>query len=421
MPFPGRGLDASPHRHHASSPVQQALQPAFLRQRVDTYFRERAVNPVTGGHILKGRLPRPGDILVTSNDYLSIARHPDIVEAQLQTLREMGHGEPRSGVFAFGDAPIRVLEHRFAEAFDAESALVAQSGWCANTGLLQSIADASTPVYIDMFAHMSLWEGVRSAGATPRPFRHNNPDALAKLIERHGPGVVVVDSLYSTDGHVCPLPAMVDAAEAGGCVIIVDESHSLGVYGARGEGMVVEQGLQDRVHFRTASLSKAFAARGGLVLCSERHAEYMRYQSLPAIFSSSMLPHEIAGIDATIRVIQREGFRREKVLGHARRLRARLRAQGYDVGADESQIIALVAGPEHLTIELRDALESRGVFGSVFCDPATPRNRSLIRFTLGADLTPQQVDRIAEVCAEIRPHLSLDQWPCARKGERRVA
>jgi CAI-1 autoinducer synthase len=395
--------------------------PSFVSSRVDTYFRERAVNPVTGTHILKGRVPGPGAVMVTSNDYLSLARHPEIVAAQVQTLRAIGHGEPRSGVFDFGEAPIRVLETHFAQAFASESALVAQSGWCANTGLLQSIADESTPVYVDMFAHMSLWEGVRSAGATARPFRHNNPEALRKLMDRHGPGVVVVDALYSTTGVVCPLLEMVEATEASGSVIVVDESHSLGVYGPRGAGMVVAQGLQDRVHFRTASLSKAFAARGGLVLCSDRLAEYLRYQSLPAIFSSSLLPHEIAGLEATLGVIQRDSARRERVLAHGRHLRARLRAIGYDVGADETQIIALVAGPEHLTIQLRDALEARGVFGSVFCDPATPRNRSLVRFTLGADHDRAEIDRIADVCAEIRPHLTLDQWPGARRQAQQAA
>lgn len=393
----------------------------FMEDRVEAYYRDRALNPVTGTHPLKGRQPRQGDLLVTSNDYLSLARHPEIVEAQLQVLRDVGHGEPRSGVFAFGESPLRMLEKQLAAAMVSEDALVAQSGWCANTGLLQSIADASTPIYIDMFAHMSLWEGVRSAGAVARPFRHNNPEALRKLAAKHGPGVVVVDSLYSTNGEICPLQEMVDAASEAGCVMLVDESHSLGVYGTQGQGLVAEQGLLDRVHFRTASLSKAFASRGGLVLCSSRHAEYLRYQSLPAIFSSGLLPHEIAGLGATTRVIQREGFRREKVLRNGRELRARLRALGYDVGSDDSQIIALVAGPEHLTIQLRDALEARGVFGSVFCDPATPRNRSLVRLTLNADLSQEEVDRIAAVCEQIRPELALEQWPCARRNDRLAA
>lgn len=386
----------------------------FLAERVERYYRERAVNPVTGSHILKGRIPSEDDVLLTSNDYLSLARHPEIVEAQRASLRDEGHGIPRSSVFVFGEAPLRCLEREIAAATQSEDALVTQSGWCANTGLLQSIASPETPVYIDMFAHMSLWEGVKSAGATARPFRHNSVESLRKLIAKHGPGVLVVDSLYSTNGDVCPLTEIVEAGREAGCVIVVDEAHSLGVYGERGEGMVAELGLAEQVHFRTASLSKAYAARGGLILCSERHSEYLRYQSLPAIFSSGLLAHEIAGLRATVRVIVRERYRREKVLRNAVALRTRLNALGYDIGQDATQIIALVAGAEHLTIQLRDALEARGVFGSVFCDPATPRNRSLVRFTLNADLTAEDIERIARVCAEVRGVVDIEQWPQAR-------
>jgi len=395
-----------------SSPA--ACDVSFLAQRVDTYYRERAVNPVTGGHILKGRMPAKGDVLLTSNDYLSLARHPEIVEAQRRALRDEGHGLPRSSVFVFGDSPLRSLERDIAAATQSEDAIVTQSGWCANTGLLQSIASPETPVYIDMFAHMSLWEGIKSAGAPARPFRHNNVESLRKLIAKHGPGVVVVDSLYSTNGEVCPLREVVEAGREAGCVIVVDEAHSLGVYGSRGEGMVAEQGLTQDVHFRTSSLSKAYAARGGLILCSSRNAEYLRYQSLPAIFSSGLLAHEIAGLRATVRVISRERFRRGKVRRNAVVLRTRLRDLGYEIGQDSTQIVALVAGAEHLTIQLRDALEARGVFGSVFCDPATPRNRSLVRFTLNADLTHADLDRIAGVCAEVRSVVDTDQWPQSR-------
>ena len=390
-------------------------EPAFLRERVDTYYRERAVNSVTGGHILKGRIPGAGDLLLTSNDYLSISRHPAIMQAQAETLQSQGHGVLRSSVFLFGETPQRALERALAQAAQAEDAMVTQSGWCANTGLIQSIANAETPVYLDMFAHMSLWEGVHAAGATPRPFRHNRVESLDALIAKHGPGLVIVDSVYSTNGSVCPLAAVVDVATRHGCVILVDESHSLGVFGTAGEGMVAAKGLTQRVHFRTASLSKAFAGRGGLILGSARNVEYLRYESRPAIFSSGLLPHELAGLHATLQVVREASDRRARVLDNARLLRGKLLGLGFDVGQDDSQIISLVPGAEHLTIQLRDALESRGVFGSVFCDPATPRNRSLIRFTINAAHTRAALDRVAAVCAAVRDVVDVDQWPASRK------
>lgn len=398
-----------------SSSSNAQAEPAFLRERVDTYYRERAVNAVIGGHILKGRIPGADDLLLTSNDYLSISRHPAIMQAQTETLNTQGHGVLRSSVFVFGESPQRALERALAQAAQAEDALVTQSGWCANTGLIQSIANGETTVYLDMFAHMSLWEGVHAAGATPRPFRHNRVEALDTLIAKHGPGLVIVDSVYSTNGSVCPLEAVVDVATRHGCLILVDESHSLGVFGAAGEGMVAALGLSDRVHFRTASLSKAFAARGGLILGSARNVEYLRYESRPAIFSSGLLPHELAGLRATLQVVCGAKDRRARVLDNARHLRGRLAGLGYDVGQDDSQILALVPGAEHLTIQLRDALESRGVFGSVFCDPATPRNRSLIRFTINAAHTRAELERVAAVCEEVRDVVDLAQWPESRK------
>ena len=402
------------------TPANPAYTP-HLCDRIERDFIERW-NRVWGGRsLVHGLDAGPDAVRLNGNDYLNVTGHPHIVQAQSAAIRRDGEFVIQSGSFLLETHPVRAFEKRMAHWVGKDDGVLCQSGYAANVGLLQCIADEKTPVYIDMLAHMSLWEGARRAEAPTHAFRHNDVAHLQRLMERHGPGLVIVDSVYSTTGSVAPLVEIVDAAEAAGSMILVDESHSLGVYGPDGAGMVVEQGLHERVHFRTASLSKAFAARGGLVLCSDRLAEYLRYQSLPAIFSSSLLPHEIAGLDATIGVIQRASARRERVRAHGRHLRARLRAIGYDVGADETQIIALVAGPEHLTIQLRDALEARGIFGSVFCDPATPRNRSLVRFTLGADHDRAEIDRIADVCAEIRPHLSLDQWPGARRQAQQVA
>ena len=148
-----------------------------------------------------------------NNDYLSLGNHPSILAAQAETLNTLGHGMLRSAVFLLGDNPVKNLETALGRHMGAEDGLLTQSGWCANTGLIQSIADESTPVYLDMFAHMSLWEGVKSAGATPRPFRHNSADSLDKLIAKYGPGVVVVDSVYSTSGSVSPLAKIVEVGE----------------------------------------------------------------------------------------------------------------------------------------------------------------------------------------------------------------
>ncbi len=332
--------------------------PGFLQGRVNAYYRNRVEGDWRGGHIMKGRTPGGSDLVLTSNDYLSLSTHAEIVEAQVAALRENGRGVLRSDVFRNGEDELGKFETGLAALMGAEDVVTCQSGWNANVGLLQSMANEETPVYLDMYAHTSLWEGVLSAGATARPFKHNDPESLDRMAAKHGAGVVCVDAVYSTSGEIAPLRAMTEVAERHGCVLVVDESHSLGIFGARGEGLVEDLGLSGQVHFRTSSLSKAFAARGGIVAGSARNMEYFRYESRPAIFSSGILPSEAAGFLATLEVIAREDWRRARLQDNAAYLRAGLDALGYNVEASRTQIISLVAGPEENTILLRDALET---------------------------------------------------------------
>lgn len=394
----------------SSSPV-----PDFLRRRIDRYYRDRVQNTWGGGHIMRGRLPSDSAIHLSSNDYLSLSRHPEILRTTSECALQNGNGLLMSGIFLHGENPQLQLEKKFAEFTHAEAGIICQSGWCANTGLIQSIADENTPVYLDMLAHMSLWEGVRSAGATAVMFHHSDPDHLLRQVLKNGPGVIVVDSVYSTNGSLCPLHDIVKIAAAQDCVLVVDESHSLGTHGEHGEGLVVSMGLANRVHFRTASLAKAFAGRAGFIACSERFLDYFKFESLPAIFSSTLLPHEVAGLDATLNVIRKESWRRKKLHANSAYLRQQLDELGYNLSDSESQIISLESGTEQQTIILRDALEKRGVFGSVFCAPATPKNRALVRFSLNSALSHSDLERIVDVCREIRDEVDMANWPSTRR------
>ncbi|EAR21812.1 alpha-hydroxyketone-type quorum-sensing autoinducer synthase [Nitrococcus mobilis] len=389
-------------------------EPAFLKNRVATYYRERVEKTWNGGHIMHGRQPSTDSIVLQSNDYLSIAGHPAILRAQAEAIEQAGNGLLMSAVFLQGSEPQPRLEAEFADYLGSEATVLCQSGWCANVGLIQAIADASVPVYVDMFAHMSLHQGILCAGATARPFRHNDVDHLERQIRRYGPGIVVVDSIYSTTGNIAPLVALTEIGLRHGCVLVVDESHSLGTHGPDGVGLVAACGLADQVHFRTASLAKAFAGRAGLITCSARFAEYFKCTARPAIFSSTLLPHEIAGLHTALRVIRQEEWRRQRLYRNARYLRDELSRLGYNLESD-SQIIGLESGPEPQTIVLRDALESRGIFGSVFCAPATPTNRSLIRLSVNAALCGAQLRRIVNVCAAIREEVDLVSWASTRR------
>ncbi|WP_076999389.1 alpha-hydroxyketone-type quorum-sensing autoinducer synthase [Variovorax sp. KK3] len=389
--------------------------PSFLQDRIERYYQERVRDSWNGGHIMRGRVPGIDALHLSSNDYLSISRHPKIVSATADSVLQHGNGAPMSGIFLHGASPQLELEKRLASFMQAEAGVLCQSGWCANTGLIQAIASSNTPVFADVLAHNSLWEGIRSSGAKPVTIFHNDADHLERQVRRYGPGVVVVDSIYSTNGSVCPLVDFSSVCDVLGCVLVVDESHSLGTHGPRGEGMVASMGLINRVHFRTASLAKAFAGRAGFITCSERFSDYFKFESRPAIFSSTLLPHEIAGLNATLDIVRCEGWRRDLLHSNAGYLRSCLEDFGYNLGNSESQIIALESGSEHQTIALRDALEAKGIFGSVFCAPATPRNRSLMRFSVNAALSKDDLERIARVCRDIRHEVKLTEWPSSRR------
>jgi CAI-1 autoinducer synthase len=389
--------------------------PAFINQRVARFqsdrFRadESALLPVLG---LK---PGPGDLDLKSNDYLALGRQPNVVEAQIQELRNSGSEQMMSAFFLNRESAQWEFEQGLADLLRSESSVLFQSGYQANTGLLQTIAEAGTPVYLDQMAHASLYQGVMAAGADMRPFRHNDVEHLRRQIRAYGPGVVCIDSVYSTNGSLAPICDVLEAAEDLDCALVVDESHSLGTHGPSGAGLVVELGLQDRVHFRTSSLAKAFCGRAGLVACSRRFAHYLRLASLPNIFSSCVLPHELAALSKTLELIRRDDWRRQRLHRSADRLRAGLDALGYNVSASASQIIALEAGTEEKMVQVVLALQARGVFGAAFFAPATAKNRACVRLSLHAGLEEPGLRRILTACADIRDEVGLEHWASTRR------
>jgi CAI-1 autoinducer synthase len=395
---------------------QLSVLPAFVERRINTW-QERYSQLWGGNHLLHGRAPGADAIHLSSNDYLCLSGEREIVEAQAATLMN-NKDLLMSATFLHGDNPQYRLERKMASFLKSEDGVVCQSGWAANVGLIQTLAGPGIPVYLDMMAHASLWEGVNTARAIPIPFRHNDAAHLEKQMQMHGPGIVAVDSVYSTNGSMCPLADILRVTENGGSIIIVDESHSIGTHGPNGAGVVAGLNLQERVHFRTASLAKAFAGRAGFITCSSYFKSYFMSESRPAIFSSCLLNHELEWFNTAIDFIHSMDDRRIRLMETSRQLRTGLSALGYNVGEGGEQIIALEAGPEPQTMILRNAMQELGVFGAVFCAPATPKNRSLMRLTINSGLTDVEIDRILFVCSQIRDKVNLKDWASTRRLQR---
>ncbi|OHV76904.1 hypothetical protein LCM4573_08890 [Rhizobium sp. LCM 4573] len=353
-----------------------------------------------GDHLLRGRQPTPDDIQLMSNDYLCIQGEHSLRHAQARVLQASHADLLMSSVFAHGDTSMARLERAMADYMKAEDSIICQSGWSANVGLIQTIADQNIPVYLDMQAHASLWEGAHAAGAKIIGFRHNDADHAERQLQKSGAGVIVVDAVYSVNGSLCPLVDFVEVAERSGCLIVVDESHSLGTHGPQGAGLTVALGLQDRVHFRTASLAKTFAGRAGLITGSQAFKEYFRVESRPAIFSSGLLEHEYMWFSVALDFIRKAEGRRERLHSLSKQVRSKLIEEGCILADGSEQIIALHAGSEPQALTLRNELQKRGIFGAVFCAPATPKNRCVIRLSMNSALSVTHVGRLIKACVE---------------------
>lgn len=388
-----------------------ATVPAFLDQKIDRFLRKRFFDhPQKPGQAFCYSLeaPQASSLSLQSNDYLSLSDHPHIIQSSIASMQHQASSSIMSPIFVFlhgVPTPISRFENRLARHIGMEAGILCQSGYDANVGLLQAIAQAGQPVYIDQYAHASLWQGVHAAEACAVRFKHNDPEDLRQRLVEHGPGVIVVDSVYSTSGSVCPIARVADLAEEFACAFVVDESHSLGTHGPNGEGLVHSLGLAHRVHFVTSSLAKAFAYRAGFIGCGARYEEFIRFNAFPAVFSSALLDHEVARLDATLDVIVREPDRRERLWRNTRVLRQGLTEVGYDISNGTEQIIGIRGGPILDAVALRDAMEGKGVYGSLFWYPATDWRNAIVRLTVNANLTPQDLARVIGVMKDALPSL----------------
>jgi 7-keto-8-aminopelargonate synthetase-like enzyme len=402
------------HDSAARPKVNPPLSGALLT-RIERDFAPRWNDTWNRRFVLHGSVPGPNAVRLDGNDYLSVTGHPEVVSAHVEAITKGSEFVVQSGVFLLQQHPTRSLEKSICDWIGKEDGFVCQSGYAANVGLLQSIADANTPIYLDALAHTSLWEGAHAARAPAHAFRHNDPDHLDRSMERRGSGIVVVDSVYSTTGAICPLKEMVEVTEKHGGMILVDESHSLGTHGPGGAGLCAELGLTDRVHFISASLAKAVAGRAGFFSAPASMRYYILSSSYPNIFSSCLLPPEVAALRATIGVLRRaekERLRLREVTAYLRRAITEL---GYPIHQGTEQIISLEAGTEPATMLLRDELEKRGVFGAIFCAPATSRNRAMVRLTLNSSLTAAELEHVVNSLREIAPIVKPWEWPIARR------
>jgi CAI-1 autoinducer synthase len=383
--------------------------PTFLQKRLDHYAN--VVMPALSSDkspFFLNVVPNEHSIFVDNNDYLSLANHPEIIEAQISQLR-LQDNSLMSSFFVSGKGPREQFEEQLAQHTNQEASILSTSGWDANTGLMQTIADKETHIYLDRMVHASIYVGAQLSGGIVHVFNHNDADHLERKIREYGTGVVVVDSVYSSIGSVCPLKDIVGISKKYDCVVVVDESHSLGLYGKEGSGLVAELELEDKVDFITASLSKTFCSRGGIITCSSKFKNYFRHNSFPAIFSSVMQNHEASRFIKTLEIIKKDNWRREQLHKNTTYLHHHLDHMGFNTEVSSSPIISLEVNNESKAILLRDLLMQKNVVTAPFIPPAVPKKRCNTRMTVNCDLTLSQLQHIVKSCKDVLPVVKLSK------------
>ncbi|MCK6528662.1 8-amino-7-oxononanoate synthase [Myxococcota bacterium] len=383
----------------------------FARSELDALAEGRLLRVppvVVTGDGVRGRVDGREAVLFCGNDYLALRHHPRVIEGAARALREEGAGSGSSRLVA-GTLPCHLaLEAALAERFGAEAALLFASGYHANLAVLGALTGEGDLVASDALDHASLIDGCRLSRARTAVFAHADPaDLAARLDAPARRRFVVTEGLFSMDGDVAPLGALLDVAERAGAHAIVDDAHGLGVLGPTGGGAVEEAGLLDRVPVRTGTLGKALGSHGAFVLCDPDTRELLLNRGRTFVFTTGLPPAACGAALAALALLDDEPWRRERALALAGRLRDGLRALGLDTGPSARQIVPVMLGTEARALALAAALLRRGVYAQAIRPPTVPRGTSRIRFTLSAGHSRDDVDRaldaVSGALAELPP------------------
>lgn len=378
-----------------------------MRRREDSLHLRPIASPtdrvtLVGDHTSVGDRPM---LMFGANSYLGLMTHPYVKERMKEAIDAYGVGLSGSPLLNGRSRLHMALEERIAAMKGKEEAVIFQSGYGANVGLLSTLAGRRDHIVCDRLSHASFMDGTKMSAARTLTFAHNDVAELAALLEglADDPGetFVGVEGVYSMDGDLAPLDEIVALCRRHDAFLIVDDAHGTGVTGPGGRGTASHFGVMGEVDLILATFSKAFGVTGAAVATSHEVAEYLRYNARSYVFSTSIPPASVAAVMASLDVMEREPGLHERLL-HLMAYTARgLRELGFEVPEPESAIIAIMA-PEGL--DVRSAIREfhrRGIFLNTIEYPAVPVNQQRFRISLMATHTEEDVDRLLDTFAEV--------------------
>jgi len=343
-------------------------------------------------------------VMMGSNNYLGLTHHPKVLAAAAAALKRYGSGCTGSR-FLNGTLDLHEqLEERLARFLGKEATLVFSTGYQTNLGTVATLIGRGDYLFLDKLNHASVIESARLAYGTVCRYPHNDMRVLEHHLTRapYDTGkLIVTDGVFSMEGDIANLPAIVALAEAYNADVMVDDAHAVGVLGEWGGGTAQHFSLEDKVTLIVATFSKSFAAIGGVVAGPEPIIHYLKHHARSLIFSASMPPASVATVLAALEVIEEEPERRAALWRNTRRMQEGLKSLGYDIGTSETPVIPILVGELPEMLMLWKALFDAGVFTNPVIPPAVPEHSCRLRLSIMATHTDEQLDFVLDIFARL--------------------
>lgn len=348
-------------------------------------------------------------IMLGSNNYLGLTNHPAVKEAARRAIAKYGTGCAGSR-FLNGTLDIHVeLEAKLADLVGKEEAIVFSTGMMVNLGVIGALVGRNDSVFVDRVDHASILDGCRLSFGTTRKYLHNDMVALDKTLaacEDNGK-LIVVDGVFSMHGDIADLPGIVKVAARHDAVVMVDDAHGIGVLGDRGRGTADHFGLTQQVHLIMGTFSKSLASVGGFIASDADTIHYIKHLARALIFSASMPPGSVASVSAAVDVMLEEDWRREALWRNTRIMRERLQEAGFDTGPSQTPIIPAVVGEDVVAFQMCRRLFEEGIFVNSVISPAVEKGNALIRLSLMATHTEDQVHQAMDKMVKVGKELGV--------------
>ncbi len=338
-------------------------------------------------------------ILLGTYNYMGMTFDPDVIAAGHAALDAFGSGTNGSRMLNGTFRDHMEAEEALRDFYGMSGAIVFSTGYMANLGMISTLAAKGEYVILDADSHASIYDGCAQGNAEIVRFRHNSVEDLDKRLGRlpKEPGkLVVLEGVYSMLGDIAPLKEMVAVARKHGAMVLSDEAHSMGFYGPNGRGVYEAQGLEGQVDFVVGTFSKSVGTVGGFCVSNHPKFEAIRLACRPYIFTASLPPSVVATAAASIRKLATAHDKRERLWANARALHGGLKAKGFRLGTDtpDSAIIAVILDDQVQAVAMWQALLEAGLYVNMARPPATPAGTFLLRCSLCAEHTPDQIARV---------------------------